>query len=783
MTETSRHQAPLAGVTVLEIAGGVAGAYCAKLFADLGASVSRVEPDGGDPMRSVRLDPDESATEGLYYSYLNAGKRIANDALETCDLLILGETADRSADLPSPHIATIDISWFGAEGPYADWAGSDLIAQALAGMVYHTGPTDGAPAFPGDHQAALIGGLSGYCVGVAALIGGAPTPTKDSQRFEVSIFEAIIIMSELQICNSEFRGEALPRLGVNRFLPTCPLSIHRCKEGWIGITPITPAQWQSFCAMLDLPELATDPDLQAPRNRFPHAARMEAAFDTRFPLRTAEEWAELGRVHKVPMVILPDAQGILEHPIFNARGSLASLTHEGKAYRVPLTPFRLEETPPLAQLDAVRESAPSDTPLPPVEDDTAPLAGVRVIDFSMGWAGPLATRMLADFGAEVIKIEAGRYPDWWRSVDWSPEAIARKQYEESRHFSALNRGKQSISLDLTNEIGRTLAKTLVERADIVVENQAAGVMPRLGLGYEHLSQARDDLIMLSMSAFGSGNAWSETRAYGSVLEQGSGLPSFNGRPEWPPTMAHIAYGDPIGGIYGAASLLTALYHQKQTGSGQWINNTQIEAMLPFTTPALLIRQATGREPVRRGNRHPVMMPHGCFPCAGEDTWLAIAVAGPEDWTRLARAIGRDDWLHDTSLRRPEARRAREDEIEAGIAAWTRTQPAVTAAAELQKAGVAAAPVHRADEVTQDPHLQARRFFYDIKRAHVGQQWQTGLPLLRNGERYPMRGLAPALGGDSEAVLTGIMGRSIDEFHQLIDDGVVSLAPTQLRQSG
>ncbi len=401
----------------------------------------------------------------------------------------------------------------------------------------------------------------------------------------------------------------------------------------------------------------------------------------------------------------------------------------------------------------------------------------------MGWAGPLATRMLADFGAEVIKIEAGRYPDWWRSVDRSPEAIARKQYEESRHFSALNRSKKSVSLDLTNKTGRTLAKTLVEHADVVVENQAAGVMPRLGLGYEHLSEARNDLIMLSMSAFGSGNAWSETRAYGSVLEQGSGLPSFAGRPEWPPTMAHIAYGDPMGGIYGAASLLTALYHQKQTGNGQWINNTQIEAMLPFTTPALLIRQATNREPARRGNRHPVMVPHGCFPCAGEGNWLAIAVAGTEDWTHLVRVIGRDDWLHDASLHTSEARRAREDEIEAGISAWTRTQPAVTAAAELQKAGVAAAPVHRTDEVTQDLHLQARQYFYGIERAHVGQQWQAGLPLQRNGARYPMRGLAPFLGGDSETVLTAIMGRSIDEFRQLLADGVVSLTPTQLRQSG
>ena len=781
-TGSSPPQTPLAGVTVLEIAGGVAGAYCAKLFADLGARVSRVTPPGGDPLHSVRLDPDEPVTVGLYDGYLNAGKQIVNDVhtAAACDLLILGETAERSADLPSPRIATLDISWFGSEGPYASWTGTDLIAQALAGMVHPAGPAAGPPAFLGDHQATQIGGLAGYCAGVAALIGGR---SEHPQRFEISILEAFISAAELQICHSEVRGEALPRLGVNRFVPTCPLSIHRCRDGWIGITPLTSTQWQALCAMLELPELGSDADLQGLGSRYPHAARLEAAFDTRFPARTAEEWAALGRKHRVPMVIVPNAQGILDHPVFNARGSLASLTLGEATYRVPLTPLRLETTPPLAQLDAPRKATAPATPLPAVADDTAPLAGVRVIDFGMGWAGPLATRMLADFGAEVIKIEAGRYPDWWRSVDWSADAIARKQYEESRSFSALNRGKKSVSLDLTQETGRSLAKALVEHADVIVENQAAGVMQRLGLGYEHLSAGRDDLVMLSMSAFGGGNIWSETRAYGSVLEQGSGLPCFAGRPEWPPTMAHLAYGDPIGGIYGAAALLTALYHQRQTGRGQWINNSLIEAMLPFTTPALLIKQATGRESMRRGNRHPVLVPHGCFPCAGEDNWLALAVVDVDAWESLAHVMGRDDWLQDASLCTTEGRRAREDEIEAEIAAWTGIQPAGTAAAMLQQAGVAAALVHRTDEVTTDPHLQARRFFYGIERAHVGQQWQAGLPLLRNGERYPMRGLAPFLGGDSEALLTTIAGCSTAAFRQLLADGVVSLAPTNLRQSG
>ncbi|MBT6277670.1 MAG: CoA transferase, partial [Chromatiales bacterium] len=673
-----------------------------------------------------------------------------------------------------------DVSWFGSDGPYADWTGCDLIVQALAGLLHPLGPVEGPPVFMGDHQSALVGGVAAYCAGVAALIGGGPP-----QRFEVSTLEAVLILAELQICNSQVRGESLPRVGVNRFLPTCPLSIHQCQQGWIGITPITPAQWQAFCVMLDLPELAAEPELNFPKGRAAAVARLEAAFDSRFPSRTADEWAALGRQHKVPMVVVPNAEGILEHPIFNARASLAAFSHDGATYRVPLTPLRLVDTPPRSELDVGPKSAEPEasSDASPCADIRSPLADICVIDFSMGWAGPLATRMLADFGADVIKIEAGRYPDWWRSVEWTPEAIARGQYEESLHFSALNRGKKSVSLDLTQDEGKRLAKALVSNADIVVENQAAGVMDRLGLGFDALSAGHSELIMLSMSAFGAGNAWSDTRAYGSVLEQGSGLPSFVGEEHWPPTMAHVAYGDPIGGIYGAASLLTAIFHQRRSKKGQWINNTQIEAMLPFTTPALLTRQATGREPVRIGNRHPVLAPHGCFRCKGDNRWMVVAVIDAKAWRTLATIIGRADLCGDSELDSVPGRQPRHVELAAAVADWARDQDARAGATLLQAAGVMAAPIHHFDQVEVDPHLTARQFFYEIERSHVGRQLQGGLPLLVDGQRYPMRGLAPFFGNESADVLQRLAAVDETQFANLLSQAIVSHAPTELRKSG
>ena len=232
---------------------------------------------------------------------------------------------------------------------------------------------------------------------------------------------------------------------------------------------------------------------------------------------------------------------------------------------------------------------------------------------------------------------------------------------------------------------------------------------------------------------------------------------------------------------GAASLLTAIYHQRRTGTGQWINNTQIEAMLPFTTPGVLVRQATGREPRRLGNRHARYVPHGCFPCRGDDAWLALAVLDEAGWRRLCGLMGREDWLEDSRLANPAARRAREAELEGAIATWTAARDAPQCAAQLQAAGIAAAPVNKAGEVMEDPHLVARRFFYNIERPFVGPQRQAGLPVQVDGERYPMRGLAPTLGGDTEALLSHLEGIDAAGFARLLDEGIVSLAPTQLRK--
>ena len=808
---------PLAGIQVLEIGGGAAGAYCGRLLADSGATV-RVSTVG-EATRLAGIVRADTATEHAYAAYLGAGKqmlpaladRAALQAMSReVDLVVLGEAmaemtsaapaevtraapgqqATRAALLTLPRVASIALSWFGPRGGYHRWRGSDLVVQALTGMPQMAGPAAGPPLAAGDRQATTLGGVTAYIAACAALLGAPRQPAATPRRLDVSILEANLVMAEMHMYFFERDGLPMQRCGINRFAPNSPVGIYPCQTGWVGITVATPDQWRGLCRALGLQAQAKDEGLATREQRFERLDEVEAVLCQALAQKPADAWAAIGRQHRVPIVLVPDAEGILSHPIFQDRQSLAQLQGVGRPVWVPRTPFGLTATPIRSQLAAPAPAAPGTAPpadlgLPPpggVADggpqaaNTPPLTGITLVDFSMGWAGPLASRLMADLGAEVIKIEAGRYPDWWRGMNWTPEFIAGRQYELATIFCGLNRGKQGVSLDLTTPAGRQLALRLVAGADAVVENQAAGVMAKFGLDFAQLVQARPDLVMLSMSAFGTGNAWSDTRAYGSTLEQGSGLPSLTGQPGSAPTMTHLAHGDPVGGLYGCAALLTALVHRRRSGAGQYVNLSMVEAMLQLTTPGLLAHQVAPGAPLRRGNRRDSLAPHGLYPAAGTDQWLAVAIDSGTAFAALAQVLGRPDWAADPTLRSLAGRRAREDEIDAALCAWSHLQAPEQAAALLQSAGVMAAGLVHAEDLAANAHLASSDFYIDLDRAVSGPQRQAGVAIVQNGQRLGARQPAPLLGEHSWPVLQRHAGLSPAQFNTLVQDGVISLSP-------
>ncbi|MBL8674953.1 MAG: CoA transferase, partial [Rhodospirillales bacterium] len=682
-----------------------------------------------------------------------------------------------------PALVRVDLDWFGASGPYKDFHATDSVCRALAGFVQLIGPVEGPPLTLPDYQSAVTAGLSAFIPAMAALHRRAARGA--GARIATSVHEATIALAEYQATEAWALGAAQKRWGFNRFTPTYPMGVYRCKEGWIGITIVTPAQWKAFCELMGMEDMARHPDLVMGPERLARADMLEARFVPRFLDRTAAAWFASALELRLPFAIVPDMGEMLELPVFRERDAIVPITVGGRVVEAPGSPLHLTATPPRfggavpeigahtgAIVPRMRAAPLSTTAVP---DGAGPLHGLRIVDLSMGWAGPICTRNLADLGADVIKVEACGYPDWWRGVDNRPAVVEQRLYEKSARFNVMNRGKRAITLDLTVPEGARLLKALVAGADAVIENYSSEVLPKMGLDYARLREVNPSVVMVSMAAFGATGAWRECRAYGSTLEQGSGLPSVGGRDGDPPMMNHLAYGDAVGGLNAASAMLVALMHRRRTGIGQHIDLSQVQCMLPYTAAWAIERSANGRLPPRRGNRHSAFAPHGVFACAGDDEWVLVAAIDDAMWTRLCAVIGRTDLAGDPALRTAEGRRAQEDRIERAVGEWTRTRAPDEAMDALQRGGVAAGAVRTPLDLIDDPHLRARGFWQWIDRAYVGSHPQPSAPYRFDAGPVPVRAPAATLGQHNAEILGGILGLSAAELERLERDGVIGTA--------
>ncbi len=733
--------APLSGIRVVEWAALPAASYAARLLADFGAEVILAGPAPGRGTHQ--------------FAFLHFGKQATDIGLSAllpgADVLVTSEPPDPA--LLHPGLVVADMSWFGRTGPYAGFAGADLVARALAGLVQPIGPAEGPPLVAPDFQALAMGGVTGAVAILAALMARRRGAT--GRVLDLSIHESCIAYAELQTADSLARGTVLPRQGINRFWPTFPVGIHRARDGWLGVTLITPAQWRGFCRLAGLDDLAEDPNLATVHERVERAAELETRFVPKLLERTTAEWFALALEHRLPIVPVPDMAGVLEDAELRARGAIVPIEDRARRLEAPGNPWHLTRTPPRRGGSVPSPGGPPPVPRPPVppgtEDGRPMLAGLRIVDLSMGWAGPLASRLLADLGAEVIKIEACQYPDWWRGVDFRPHVLEQRLYEKTGRFNALNRNKRGITLDLTRPEGVAAARALVAGADAVVENYAAGVLAKLGLDWAALSAVNPGLVMLSMCAFGDSSARRELRAYGSTLEHASGLPMLAGRPDDPPVMGHIAFGDATGGLNGAAALLVALLHRQSTGEGQHIDLSQVECMLPMAAPALMAASA-GRAWPRDGNRHPAHVPHGLFRCAGDDAWIAVACIDDAMRARLAALAGAA--------------------TEAALEAWTLARDPAEAMAGLQAAGIAAGIALPPLALFDDPHLAARGFWQRLDRPFIGTFPQSSLPFREGGAPYPITRPAPTLGQHTTEVLRHALGYTEARLAGLAASGII-----------
>jgi crotonobetainyl-CoA:carnitine CoA-transferase CaiB-like acyl-CoA transferase len=766
---------------------GIALDYCGKLFADFGADVIKLEPPGGDPLRA--MPPILANGESGVFAWLNTNKKSVTETPAAIDALLPGAdvllTNRARDDLAAryPGLAMTAVDWFGEHGPYSGFAGTEAVVRALGGLVALTGPAEGPPILATECQQGPIAGLAAFIATASGLYGR----DQGARRFSVSIHETAVNVAEYEAAVAWDAGGSRKRPGINRFGRNYPVGIYETKQGLIGVTIVTPGQWRGICAMLGMPDLAKEKRFSLNTDRLAASREIDALFQPVWATKTAEEWFELALEYKLPMAVVPDMATLLEQDVHRQRGAFVPVRIGEEAFEAPRLPQFLTGTPPLsggtaplAGEDHAIWSVPGLLKPPgQAPAGSGALQGLRIIDLTMGWAGPTAARHLGELGAEIIKVEACQYPDWWRGTDLRASFIAEQKYEKIPWFQLMNRNKLDVTLDLANPEGVALLKRLVATSHAVIENYSADVLRKLGLDYSVLKDVRPGLVMLSMPAFGSGNAWSDCRAYGSTLEHASGLPTLTGSADHPPVMNQTAYGDPVGGFNAAASLIVALLHQQRTGQGQNIDISQVECMLPLVAPSLIEQSALGTTSPRIGNRHRVYVPHGAFRCAGDDEWVAIAVCDDAQWRAACAVMGRPD-LAELSV---GERRAHEDALEAAVTAWTGGRSAEEAMNLLQAVGVAAGVVRRPGDLHLDPHLVARGFWHRVDRPFIGAHWQSSAAWREGTAAYPIRRPAPTLGQDNAAILTGMLGLDAAELARLAERDIIGTVPKPRRAQG
>jgi len=810
--------AALGGVRVLELAGA-AGAYCGKLLADMGADVITVEPPGGSGTRDIGpfYQGATDRNRSLFFWHYHTNKRSITLNLETpADrrrFLQLAATADIviEATVPgflstlglgyaalaahNPPLVLVSITPFGQSGPYRDYRGSDLIAQALGGMVYVNGFPDAPP---------LQGlGLQAYhsACAYAALGALLALLVRDrlghGQWIDVSVQECVA--SAVEHASSFFHqnGTIAERQGSLHW--TRYFRVARCVDGYI--MHCTLGDWTSLVewvkadgAAQDLAEAAWE-DFNYRRDHCVHLFDVLDAWAKRYMVAELVEGAQLRRI---PYAAVLPPETLPHDPQLRERGFFVpvrhdelghTLTYPGAPYVFSRTPWRIRRRPPLVGehngevFAECADRTPMEHPAQGPKDGRRlgtqdsglrtfrALDGVRIIDFTWVVAGPVATRILADHGAEVIKIERRD------ALDFGSRRAGLT--------GNLNRGKQSIVINMSTARGVDLATRLIATADVVIDNFSARVMRNWGLDYDSLRRLKPDIIAVSMSGFGHTGPHRDYVSYGPTLQALTGYTLQMRHPGREPAGWGFSYADMAGGYSGALAVLMALWHRRRTGEGQYVDLSQFENLTALLGPQLLdiLVNATPAPPTESANRsqEAAAAPHGVYRCIdrsgdgpARDRWCALAVFGDDDWLRFRRVVGDAEWTRDPRYATHRGRIANATTLDAHVQSWTACRTPEDVMTALQGAGIAAGLVANAEDLCRsDPQLHTRGYWTRVGTPGGEAVELDGVPFKMSATPGGIRAPAPLLGEQTDAVLQRALGMTDDAIAELRAAGVVA----------
>jgi crotonobetainyl-CoA:carnitine CoA-transferase CaiB-like acyl-CoA transferase len=794
---------PLSDLVVVDLTTGNAGAYATKLLADAGARVVKVEPPEGDPLRrwSASGAPIAAGADGALFGFLSAGKQSvvadpgrADGLAEVQDLLaradvVLWSAGSPLADLPelapeavrarAPHLIVTTITPFGLDSPWRDRPAAELTLQAWSGGVAGLGRGD-----PDRAPVAVGGQIGEWLTGTYAAIGtlvahARATHSVPGELVDVSMLEVLVLCLTYEpVSYVDMVGRPF-RTGRSRVTP----GVEATKDGLVGLGVGTGQQWLDFCALVDHPEWTEDRKLFANRT---HLAPEIAAWVAE---RTTAEVLEVTGLFRIPHAPIGNGATLPETDHLVARGSFVKGADGALG---PDRPYRFDP-PVLAEPGPAPQLGQHDQldrpPRDPRHDSSAtdralPFAGLRVLDLTAFWAGPLCTHVLALLGAEVLHVESTARPDGTRLLaglrfsepDW---------WEQSGIFAGLNSNKKSVTLDLAGERGRELLLHLLATCDVVVENFTPRVLDQLGLDADAVRAVKPDIVMVRMPGFGLDGPWRDDPAFAFVIEDAAGLTWLTGHPDANPVSPYCV-GDSNAGLHALSGLLVALEHRRRTGEGVVVEAAMLDAALNVAAEQVVEHSAYGALLERNGNRGPTAAPQNLYCTADEDddgkrdTWVAIAIATDDQWRALRDALGGPAWAMEPDLEQAGARHAAHDALDEHLSELCAARTADEVVDQLWGAGVPVGKVLQPHEQPSLPPLQARGFFEEVEHPVAGLVRHSTLPIRfsRGPERFITRH-APLLGEHNDEVLRGI-GCADDDLTDLATQGVIGRAPEAAR---
>jgi crotonobetainyl-CoA:carnitine CoA-transferase CaiB-like acyl-CoA transferase len=786
----------LQGVRVLDLTSGRAE-LTARYLADLGAEVLRVAVPGrdGEDGREAAFGPSSlhhlTHNANKYQARLDlaapAGRAELEVLLGAADLLV-EDTAPGTLDAfglapgdlrrRHPHLVVVSVTDFGQTGPYRDWVGSEWTHLAMAAVLSRSGIPGEAPLLPPGSLATETTAIQAAFAGLVAYANRLETGLGD--HVDISVYEATGQSLDPGYGIGGTGAAGLRAPGADRGRPDARhlYPIFPCADGHVRICLLSARQWRGMRAWLGEPAALADPGLENLMTRFAAVDLIYPMIGALFAPQLRDELVAAGQGFGVPIAALLSPAEVLVAEHFEKRRAFTTLpAASGPSVRVPngfveVNGVRagLRRAAPgpddhdagvvasWSEAAGLRPAAAAPVPAGPRRH---PLAGMRVLDLGVIVVGAELGRLLADQGADVIKVENREFPDGSRQA--TNDAMTGS-------FAAGHRNKRSLGLNLRHPDGLALFMDLVARSDAVLSNFKPGTMSSLGLSYEELAKVNPRIVLAESSALGADGPWSARMGYGPLVRAStalSGLWAYPGVEEGFSDASTI-YPDHAAARIGAVAVLAALLEARRCGQGAHIRVSQAETMIGQFADLFALESIQPGSMVARGNVGPGDAPRGLYRCAGEDEWCVVDIRGDRDWERLCRLIGRPELAAEARYQTAAARVEHRHEVDDAVGEWLASVPPREAMNRLQSAGVPAGMMQRVNDLPVDEHLVARGFFDILAQPQLRRPLVVeGAPAHFEGVADPPENPAPVLGEQTRQVCAEVLDMSDAQIDDLL----------------